>query len=33
VDRLMSERIKLEDINVGFDHLAEGQSVRQILVS
>ena len=32
VDRLMSERIGLEDINVGFDRLADGASVRQILV-
>jgi alcohol dehydrogenase len=32
VDRLMSERIGLKDINVGFDRLADGASVRQILV-
>jgi alcohol dehydrogenase len=32
VDRLMSERITLEDINLGFDRLADGASVRQILV-
>jgi alcohol dehydrogenase len=31
VDRLMSERIALKDINVGFDRLADGVSVRQIL--
>jgi alcohol dehydrogenase len=32
VDHLMSERITLKDINVGFDRLADGASVRQILV-
>lgn len=32
VDRLMSERIGLDDINVGFDRLSDGASVRQILV-
>lgn len=32
VDRLMSERIALDDINAGFDRLADGASVRQIIV-
>lgn len=32
IDRLMSERLKLEDINAGFDRLAEGKSVRQVVV-
>lgn len=32
VDRLLSERIALKDINEGFDRLADGVSVRQILV-
>jgi alcohol dehydrogenase len=32
VDRLMSERIGLKDINEGFDRLAAGATVRQILV-
>ena len=32
VDRLMSERITLKDINLGFDRLADGATVRQILV-
>jgi alcohol dehydrogenase len=32
VDRLMSERIKLEEINEGFDKLADGGTVRMILV-
>ena len=33
VDRLMSERIGLEDINAGFDRLADGGTVRQISVA
>lgn len=32
VDRLMSERIRLEDINIGFDRLAAGHTVRQIVM-
>jgi alcohol dehydrogenase len=32
VDRLMSERIRLDEINLGFDRLADGASVRQIVV-
>jgi alcohol dehydrogenase len=32
VDQLMSDRIRLEDINEGFDRLADGGTVRQILV-
>lgn len=32
VDRLMSERIGFEDINAGFDKLADGGTVRQILI-
>jgi alcohol dehydrogenase len=32
VDRLMSERIALDDINAGFDKLADGGTVRQILL-
>ena len=32
VDRLMSERIAMKDINAGFDRLADGATVRQILV-
>lgn len=32
VDRLMSEKIGLDEINEGFDRLADGVSVRQILV-
>jgi alcohol dehydrogenase len=32
VNQLMSERISLKDINAGFDKLADGATVRQILV-
>lgn len=32
VDRLMSDRLKLEDINVGFDRLASGRVVRQVVM-
>ncbi|HYN22756.1 MAG TPA: zinc-dependent alcohol dehydrogenase family protein [Thermoanaerobaculia bacterium] len=31
VDRLLSERIELDEINEGFDRLAQGRSVRQIV--
>ena len=32
VDRLMSGKLKLEEINEGFDRLAEGKAVRQVIV-
>ena len=32
VDRLMSDRIGFEDLNAAFDRLADGHTVRQILV-
>jgi len=32
VDRLMSSHLRLEDINLGFDLLHEGKTVRQIVV-
>jgi alcohol dehydrogenase len=32
VDRLMSGRLKLPDINVAFDRLREGRAVRQVVV-
>jgi len=32
VDRLMSDHLKLEDINVGFDRLASGRVVRQVVM-
>jgi alcohol dehydrogenase len=32
VDRLLSERVKLDDLNGAFDRLASGHTVRQVLV-
>jgi alcohol dehydrogenase len=32
VDRLMSGRLKLEELNLGFDRLHEGKAVRQVVV-
>jgi alcohol dehydrogenase len=32
VNRLMSGRLKLEEINRGFDLLSEGKAVRQVVV-
>jgi alcohol dehydrogenase len=32
VDRLMSDHLKLEEINLGFDRLLEGKAVRQVVV-
>ena len=32
VDRLMSDHLKLEDINTGFDRLASGRVVRQVVM-
>ena len=32
VDRLLSGRLKLEDINAGFDALHEGRAIRQVVV-
>ena len=32
VDRLMSDRIALEDINTAFDRLAAGETVRQVII-
>jgi alcohol dehydrogenase len=32
VDRLLSERIGLDDINEGFDRLADGATVRQVMI-
>ena len=32
VDRLMSERIGFDDLNLAFDRLAEGNTVRQLLI-
>jgi alcohol dehydrogenase len=33
VDRLMSETLRLEEINEGFDRLHDGQAVRQVMVN
>jgi alcohol dehydrogenase len=32
VDRLLSERLTLDEINLGFDRLASGRTVRQVVV-
>jgi len=32
VDRLMSGRLRLDEINLGFDRLHEGKAVRQVVV-
>ncbi|HXZ96465.1 MAG TPA: zinc-dependent alcohol dehydrogenase family protein [Burkholderiales bacterium] len=32
VNRLISGRLRLEDINSGFDHLAEGKAIRQVVM-
>jgi alcohol dehydrogenase len=32
IDRLMGERLTLDQINAGFDRLAEGASMRQLVV-
>jgi len=31
VDRLLTHRLKLDDINLGFDRLSNGEAVRQII--
>ena len=31
VDKLLSGRLKLEEINLGFDLLREGKAVRQVV--
>jgi alcohol dehydrogenase len=32
VDRLMSDHLKLDEINLGFDRLHEGKAVRQVVM-
>ncbi|MDN5881604.1 MAG: zinc-dependent alcohol dehydrogenase family protein [Nitrosospira sp.] len=32
VDKLMSHRLRLEDINEGFDRLRDGEAIRQIII-
>jgi alcohol dehydrogenase len=31
VDKLLSERIRLSDINSGFDRLAKGETIRTVV--
>ena len=31
VDRLLTHRLKLDEINLGFDRLASGEAIRQII--
>ena len=32
VDRLLTHRLKLDEINEGFDRLHEGRAIRQVVV-
>ena len=32
VDRLLSGRLRPEELNLGFDRLRDGQAVRQVMV-
>ena len=32
VDRLLSERIRLDDVNAALDRLARGESIRQVIM-
>ena len=32
VDKLLTHRMKLEDINEGFDRLADGDAIRQVIL-
>jgi len=32
VDRLLSHRLKLDDINAGFDRLKRGEAIRQVVL-
>jgi len=32
VDKLITSRLKLDEINAGFDRLAAGEAVRQVIV-
>jgi alcohol dehydrogenase len=32
VDRLLTHTLALDDINAGFDRLAEGRAVRQVVL-
>jgi alcohol dehydrogenase len=33
VDRLLTHRLTLDEVNEGFDRLADGQAVRQVIVN
>ena len=33
LDRLMSDHLRLDDINEGFDRLHEGKAVRQVVLT
>jgi alcohol dehydrogenase len=32
VDRLLTHRLKLDEINAGFERLREGKAIRQVVV-
>jgi len=32
VDRLLTHRLRLDEINTGFERLAAGQAIRQVIV-
>jgi alcohol dehydrogenase len=32
IDKLMTHRIKLDEINLGFDRLANGEAIRQVII-
>ena len=32
ISKLLSETLRLEDLNEGFDRLADGKSIRQVMV-
>lgn len=32
VDRLLTHRLRLEDLNEGFDRLAQGEAIRQVVL-
>jgi alcohol dehydrogenase len=32
VEKLMTHRIRLEDINAGFERLAAGEAIRQVVI-
>ena len=32
IDKLVTHRIKLDEINLGFDRLANGEAIRQVII-